>query len=104
MNQSRVACDMSTAPDTPEERAAEYQHLFATALSGRDQTEQSVTFRFRADPVVDAQVRSLAAREQACCPFFHITLNGVDDQLWWETETFDAATGHPPGWVVRPSV
>ncbi|GAA3629198.1 RICIN domain-containing protein [Microlunatus ginsengisoli] len=90
MNQkSHLTCDMSTAPDTPKDRAAEYQHLFATALCGRDRTERMVRFRFRADAVDEAQVRSLAAREQACCPFFHIRLSTVDDQLWWATTVED---------------
>ena len=29
-----IACDMSTARDTPEERLAEYRRLFAQALVG----------------------------------------------------------------------
>ena len=109
MNQQpRMSCDMRTAPDTPEDRAAEYQQLFATALCGRDQTERMVRFRFRADAVDEAQVRSLAAREQACCPFFDIQLSTVDDQLWWETRVDDkpqakACSRNSPGYPTNTS-
>lgn len=87
--QTRVMCDMRTALDTPEERTAEYQRLFRTALCGRERTGQMVRFRFRLAAVDQAQVRNLAAKEQACCPFFDTKLCIVDDQLWWETRVGD---------------
>lgn len=85
----RLACDLRTASDTPQQRASEYQNLFATALSGRDRTERMVRFRFRRAAVDEDQVRSLAAREQACCPFFSIRLTTTGDELWWETRIDD---------------
>ena len=90
MNQSTpVRCDMRAAPDTPSERASEYRRLFETALWGRDRTERMVRFRFRLSTIDQDQVRSLAAREQACCPFFHIQLTTVHNELWWETRVDD---------------
>ncbi|HET9649555.1 MAG TPA: RICIN domain-containing protein [Microlunatus sp.] len=90
MSQSdRVMCDMRSASDTPEQRAAEYRHLFDTALCGRDQTERMVRFRFRSADVDEDQLRDLAAREQACCPFFSIRLMTSGGELWWETRVDD---------------
>lgn len=80
-----VHCDLRNASDTPEERAAEYQQLFTTALCGRDKTDRMVRFRLRRAAVDEDQVRRLAAREQACCPFFDIHLKTVGEELWWET-------------------
>src|SRR5690349_3718728 len=85
----RVTCDMRAASDTPEQRAGEYQRLFDTALCGRERTERMVRFRFRTATVDEAQVRSLAAREQACCPFFSIQIKTSGDELWWETRVDD---------------
>lgn len=85
----RLACDLRTASDTPQQRASEYQNLFATALSGRDRTERMVRFRLRRAAVDEDHVRSLAAREQACCPFFNIRLTTTGDELWWETRIDD---------------
>ena len=84
-----VRCDLRTASDTPEQRAAEYQQLFDTALSGRDQTERMVRFRFRSADVDEAQLRDLAAREQACCPFFSIRVTTSGGEFWWETRVDD---------------
>jgi Ricin-type beta-trefoil lectin domain len=82
---ARVRCDMRGASDTPEERAEEYYRLFETALCGRDRIDPMVRFRFRRASVDEDEVRSLAAREQACCPFFDIQLRTSGDELWWET-------------------
>jgi len=64
-----IACDMSTARDTPAERLAEYAELFDRALLRRDRTADALVFTFRADTGVAEQVDDLARREQACCPF-----------------------------------
>jgi hypothetical protein len=69
IDQPPVAWDMSSAPDTPAERRAEYQRLFAGFLAGRARSEDGITFRFRADPGIEEWVRDLAARENACCAF-----------------------------------
>lgn len=61
-----IACDMTTASDTPGERLAEYARLFERALVGR---ERAVVFAFRGEPGVRERVEDLARREAACCPF-----------------------------------
>ena len=64
-----IACDMSTATDTPAQRLAEYRELFARALARRERREQAVAFALRDLPGVRGQVEDLARREAACCPF-----------------------------------
>src|SRR5436190_4727598 len=64
-----VACDMSTASDTPHERLVEYDRLFEHALLGRERRANAVVLSFRADPATRAAVEDLARREAACCPF-----------------------------------
>src|SRR5918996_4913829 len=64
-----IVCDMTTGTDTAAERFADYQLLFATALTGRERTDDGIRFRFRAAPGLEDRVRDLAAREKACCAF-----------------------------------
>ena len=64
-----IACDMSGARDTLEDRLAEYRRLFEHALIGRESTETATTFRFAARPGVREWVCDLAKREAACCSF-----------------------------------
>lgn len=79
-----IACDMTHAPDTTEERVAEYARLFGRALAGRERTGDGVRLRFRADEGVEAWVRDLAAREKACCPFFDFAVSAAGGQVWWD--------------------
>jgi len=37
-----IACDMTGAPDTPEERMAEYGRLLAAAYAGRERTGDGI--------------------------------------------------------------
>ncbi|MFG1705793.1 hypothetical protein ACFLIM_21600 [Nonomuraea sp. M3C6] len=87
-----VVCDMTNAPDTPQERLEEYQRLFSQALAAKERTPEGIRFRFRAAPGVEAWVRDLAAREQACCAFFgfDVTLDGAE-VVWDATVIDDAA-------------
>lgn len=86
-----VACDMSTARDTPAERLAEYRRLFAEALVARERTDIGIRFRFRfrADPGVEDWVRDLAAREKACCPFFGFDIAVDARQVRWDAAVPD---------------
>jgi hypothetical protein len=60
-----IACDMSTAADTPDERLAEYGRLFA----------------LRADSGTREAVEDLARREAACCPFLDYRVETVGDEV-----------------------
>ena len=84
-----IACDLTDAPDTAEERMAEYVRLFAQALAGRDRTDDGVRLRFRADEGVEAWVRDLAAREKACCPFYNFAVSTTGREVWWDISLVD---------------
>jgi hypothetical protein len=75
---ARIACDLTDAPDTAEERIAEYGRVFQHALAGRERTADAVEFRFVAKPGVAEWVTDLAKREAACCPFIsqHVATDG----------------------------
>jgi hypothetical protein len=84
-----VACDMSGAPDTLAERAAEYGRLFTQALTGRERSDAGIRFRFRADPGVADWVRDLADREKACCAFFNFTVTADNEEVRWDASVID---------------
>jgi hypothetical protein len=76
-----IACDMSAARDTPEERLAEYHELFERALRGRERGADSVVLRF--DAAAREQVEDLASREHACCPFLDYRVETADGEVIW---------------------
>jgi hypothetical protein len=80
---TRIACDMSTAPDTPEQRRREYAELFERALVRRARRPGTLVLAFRADPATRDQVEDLARREAACCPFLDQRLEAVGAELVW---------------------
>jgi hypothetical protein len=85
-----IVCDMSNAPDTSTERLAEYEQLFTDALIGRERIPEGANrFRFRADAGIEERVRSLAAKEKACCGFFDFTVTVHGDEVWWDSTTVD---------------
>ena len=84
-----IACDMTDAPDTADERMAEYDRLFTQALAGRDRTDDGVRLRFRADEGLEAWVRDLAAREKACCPFYTFAISTTGGEVWWDISLVD---------------
>ncbi|GIH22591.1 hypothetical protein Aph01nite_09010 [Acrocarpospora phusangensis] len=84
-----IVCDMTTAPDTPQERLDEYGHLFGRHLVSRERTPQGIRFRLRAEPGVEDQVRDLAAREKACCAFFAFDVTTEGDQVIWDCAVSD---------------
>ena len=76
-----IACDMSTARDTPDERLAEYGELFAHSLLSRERRAGAVVLAFRAG--VRKQVEDLARREHACCPFLDYRVETAGDEVVW---------------------
>jgi hypothetical protein len=84
-----IACDMTGAPDTPQERLDEYGRLFATALIAQERSVEGVTMRLRRDEGVEAWVRDLAAREKACCPFFDFAVTTAGDEVIWHASVVD---------------
>lgn len=84
-----IACDLTDAADTAEERMAEYDRLFTQALAGRDRTADGVRLRFRAEEGVEAWVRDLAVREKACCPFYNFAVIATGGEVWWDISLVD---------------
>jgi hypothetical protein len=80
-----IACDMSTAADTPSERLAEYRRLFARAPAGRERRDDGVVFTFRGDAGNREIVEDLARREAACCPFLDYRVETAGDTVVWTT-------------------
>ena len=78
-----IACDMSTARDTPGQRLAEYRELFEQALLGRERRADGVVFLFRDGRGIREQVDDLAHREQACCPFLDYHVETAGDKVIW---------------------
>lgn len=87
--QPPLVCGLTGAPGAVSERLAEYRRLFAHSLIGRSQAGGGVRFRFRAAPGLAGQLRDLAAREQACCPFFRITVTASGPEIWWDISAGD---------------
>ena len=80
-----IACDMSTAEDTADERLADYQRQFERALLRRERREDSVVFTFRADGGTREALHDLARREAACCPFLDYRVEAIGDEVIWTT-------------------
>jgi hypothetical protein len=70
-------------------RLGEYGRLFDTALIGRDRDDHAIKFRFRAGDGIEARVRDLAARAQACCSFFTFSITSVPGEVVWEASVVD---------------
>jgi hypothetical protein len=84
-----IVCDMTDAPDTTEERLAEYRRLFDGDLVGRERTDEGVRFRFRTRPGLAAEMRDLAAREKACCAFFDFDIHEHGGEITWDASVVD---------------
>jgi hypothetical protein len=79
-----IACDMSTAEDTPDERLAEYSRLCERALLRRERRAAAGAFAFRADRGTRETVEVLARREAACCPFLEYRVETAGDEVIYE--------------------
>jgi hypothetical protein len=84
-----ILCDMTNAPDTAEQRLADYRRLFADALIARERTVSGTRWRFRATEGTESLVRDLAAREQACCAFFSFSITVVGGEVLWDASVVD---------------
>ena len=80
-----IACDMSTAVDSPDQRLDAYAALFADALVRRERGDGVVVLAFRAGADVRATVEDLVHREAACCPFVDYRVALVGDEIVWTT-------------------
>jgi hypothetical protein len=78
-----VACDMTTAVDTPTQRLGDYGRLFERALLDRERRDGAVVLRLRGDSDTRAAVLDLARREAACCPFLGYRVETAGDAVIW---------------------
>jgi hypothetical protein len=84
-----VVCDMTSAPDSPQERLAEYARLLDAAFVARERTAAGVRWRLRADPGIEAWARDLAARENACCAFMSVAVTLAGGHVLWDVAAID---------------
>ncbi len=84
-----IVCDMTDAPDTTEERLAEYRRLFGSELRSRERTDTGIRFRFGVRDGLADEVRDLAAREKACCAFFDFDVREHGDEITWDASVVD---------------
>jgi hypothetical protein len=85
-----IVCDMTNAPDTGDERVAEYQKLFdSPTYLGRRRTPDGIRFCFRDEPGLATAIRDLTEREKACCAFFEFTIDEDGDTITWDSTVVD---------------
>ena len=84
-----IVCDMTGAPDTGQERLAEYARLFDSALISRERTPGAMRWWLRNDEGIEAWAKDLAARENACCAFMTTTVTVAADRVLWESTVID---------------
>lgn len=90
-----IACDMTDAPDTGEERLAEYARLFDTAYLGRERIGPGeMRWRLRTGAGIEAWARDLANLENTCCGFMHITVTVDGNEVIWHASTVDDPNAH----------
>ena len=80
-----IACDMSAATDTPDDRLDQYRQLFTDALVTVKRQPGTVEFRFAAKSGIRERCIDLATREAACCPFLGYHLSADDNAITWTT-------------------
>jgi hypothetical protein len=78
-----IACDMSTAQDTPDQRFADYARLFERALLRRERRDDGVVLAFGAEGGTREVLEDLARREAACCPFFDYRIEAAGNEVIW---------------------
>ena len=83
MSEQPIACTLDS--DGFRRRLEEFREIFARGYLSSERFEGGGRFRFRALPGLEADLRSLAEREHACCRFFRFEISARDGELWWET-------------------
>lgn len=83
-----IVCDMTTAPDTLQERLDQYRAVFATLIE-RERTDTGIRFRLCNDADLEVRVRRLAQLEKECCAFFDFSVTRHDDEIHWDASVVD---------------
>lgn len=77
-----IACTLEPGAEAQQALAA-YHILFADALERAERTDTGVRWTLRAEPGVEARVRSLAAMEERCCAFLTMDVSVARDVVVW---------------------
>jgi hypothetical protein len=77
-----IACSLDT--DGFRRRLEQFRETFERGLLATDRFPGGGRFRFRSVPGLEDELRSLAERERACCPFFRFEIATRGDEIWWE--------------------
>ena len=72
-------------------RVEEFREVFERGYVGGVRIAGGVRWRFRALSGLEADLRSLAEREQACCPFFQFDVRAIGSEIWWDSRVDDVA-------------
>ena len=83
MSSEPIACTLDS--DGFRRRMEEFRGVFERAYLSGERFPGGGRFRFRTLPGLEADLRSLAEREQTCCRFFRFEIFARDDELWLET-------------------
>ncbi|MGH9389025.1 MAG: hypothetical protein ACRD1Z_05365 [Vicinamibacteria bacterium] len=83
MSNEPIACTLDS--NGFRRRMEEFRDVFERGYLSSERFPGGGRFRFRAIPGLEAEIRSLAEREQACCRFFRFEIFAKGDELWWET-------------------
>jgi hypothetical protein len=78
-----LACTLDG--DGARVRMEEFRSVFRRAYIAGERFTGGVRWRFRSEPGLLAELRTLAAREQACCSFFHFEVFERAEEVWWQT-------------------
>jgi hypothetical protein len=78
-----IACSLDA--EGFRRRMEEFRDVFERAFLSTERMEGGGRFRFRSLPGLEAELRALAEREQACCRFFRFEVLEKDGEIWWET-------------------
>ncbi len=83
MTNQPIACTLDS--DGFRRRLEEFRDVFQRGYLSSERFPGGGRFRFRPLPGLEADLRSLAEREQACCRFFRFEIFAKEGELWWET-------------------
>lgn len=83
MSAEPIACTLDS--DGFRRRLEEFRDVFERGYLSSERFPGGGRFRFRTLPGLEAELRSLAEREHACCRFFRFEIFIKDGELLWET-------------------
>lgn len=102
MSEQPIACTLDS--DGFRRRLEEFREVFGRGFLSKERFPNGGRFRFRRLPGLEADLRSLAERECACCPFFQFEILAREEELWWETRVDGEAEPILEAFLTLPEV